>query len=143
MSIGFQVSFDAADPRALGQFWAVALGYVEQPPPDGFGSWEQFAHAVGIPDDEHDDLYAIVDEDGVRPRVLFQKVPEDKSAKNRVHLDVNVSVGLSDADERKKVIADKVEQLKSLGAEEGETFDEPSGYWTVMHDPEGNEFCVQ
>ena len=143
MSIGFQVTFDAANPRQLGQFWAVALGYSEQPPPEGFGSWEAFAESVGVPADRTENFYAIVDADGVRSRVFFQRVPEDKTAKNRVHLDVNVSVGILDAADRKKAISDKVDQLKTLGAAEGETFDDESGYWTVMRDPEGNEFCVQ
>lgn len=143
MTLGFQVTFDAANPEQLGQFWAAVLGYREQPPPDGFDSWESFADSVGIPDDGRDSLFAVVDPDGVRPRLLFQKVSDDKSAKNRVHLDVNVAVGIADAAQRKAAIAEKVEELRALGAAEEQTFDEPTGYWTVMHDPEGNEFCVQ
>jgi Glyoxalase-like domain len=143
MSVGFQVTFDAANTEQLARFWAAVLGYREMPPPDGFDSWDSFADSVGIPSDERDSLFAIVDPDGVRPRLLFQKVPEGKAAKNRVHLDVNVAVGITAADERKAAVAKKVEELRTLGASEEQTFDEPTGYWTVMRDPEGNEFCVQ
>jgi hypothetical protein len=146
MFMGFQVTFDAHDPAALSRFWALALDYVEQPPPPGHDTWEDFARSVGIPEDEWGDLAAIVDPNGAGPRVLFQKVPEGKTAKNRVHLDVNVGGPHgTPPEERKANVAAKVAALETAGATKGDTFDMPDrgDYWVVMRDPEGNEFCVQ
>jgi hypothetical protein len=139
MAIPIQVTFDAADPVALSRFWATALGYVEQPPPDGMASWDEWARRAGVPEDEWDDSAAIVDPDGVRPRLLFQKVPEGRTAKNRMHLDVNA--GTPDHD-RDRVEA-HVEKLVAAGADVQGRVEEHDQYWVVMTDPEGNEFCVQ
>ncbi len=147
MAHGIQVVFDAADTRALGRFWALALGYVEQPPPDGYDSWEAWATELGIPESEWDASYAIVDPGGDGPRVYFQKVPEGKSAKNRVHLDVKAGGERgTPMDERKHNVDAHVERLVAAGGTVHQVFD-PSGdrgegYWVVMQDPEGNEFCV-
>jgi hypothetical protein len=139
MSIGFQVTFDAGDPGALARFWATALGYVEQPPPEGWDSWEAWAAHMGIPADRMNDMAAVVDPDGQRPRLLFQKVPEGKTAKNRVHLDVNV--GAPDHD-RARVDA-HVARLTRAGGSVVAEREERGERWVVMADPEGNEFCVQ
>jgi hypothetical protein len=73
----------------------------------------------------------VVDPDGAGPRLFFQKVPEGKTAKNRVHLDVDVTAG-----------APRSEHATRCRARAQE-FDEPaSGFWIVMTDPEGNEFCL-
>ena len=143
MTHPFQVTFDANDTGRLADFWAFALGYEPQPPPPGFDTWEDFARDRGIPEERWDALAAIVDPKGVGPRVLFQKVPERKSGKNRVHLDVNAGAGISDPDERHLAVERRVRELLEAGASFGERFDEPTGYWVVMTDPEGNEFCVQ
>src|SRR4051794_18881343 len=90
MANRFQVTIDAAGPRALGAFWCEVLGYIEQPPPEGFDNWEDALDAFGIDRSDPDRAFAIVDPDGVGPRVFFLKVPEGKVAKNRVHLDVGV-----------------------------------------------------
>ena len=122
---------DAADPAKLAVFWAEALGYVVQPPPPGFDSWDAFAEANGIPPERRNDYSAIIDPDGAGPRFFFQRVPEGKAAKNRVHLDVHAGL-------------DAVDRLVALGATKVEEFDRgPMGRWVVMLDPEGNEFCVQ
>lgn len=76
MATQFQVSFDAADPAKLADFWAEALGYVVQPPPPGFDTWEAFAEANNIPAERWNDYSAIVDPDGTRPRFFFQRVPD-------------------------------------------------------------------
>src|SRR5205085_997876 len=89
MATQVQVTFDCVDPQGLGRFWATTLGYIEQPPPEGFDSWDAFLDSIAMPADERDRAYAVVDPDGTGPRLYFQKVPEDKTAKNRVHLDVN------------------------------------------------------
>ena len=132
MANSFQVTVDAADPRGLGAFWCAALGYVEQPPPPGFETWEDALDAFGIDRSDPNRAFAIVDPDGVGPRVFFLKVPEGKTAKNRVHLDVHVG------DERET----KAAELESLGATIVGRFDEPEGTWISMIDPEGNEFCL-
>ncbi len=143
MSTPFQVTFDANDPGALAEFWAAALGYVRQPPPPGFDTWEAFAMAEGVPEEEWDKLDAIIDPDGVLPRLLFQKVREGKTAKNRVHLDVHVGGGHdTELDERKRRIELEAARLVAAGATEIGRFDEPIGWWVVMQDPEGNEFCL-
>ena len=121
---------DAADPAELAGFWAEALGYVVQPPPPGFDSWEAFAEANGFPPETWNDYSAIVDPEGKGPRVFFQRVPEGKTAKNRLHRDVNAGV-------------EAVDRLVSLGATKVREFKDNKGHWVVMLDPEGNEFCVQ
>ena len=140
----FQVTFDARDPERLGKFWAAALGYVEQPPPGQFESWDAFLESVGVPADERDKAYAIVDPAGVRPRIFLQKVPEGKTAKNRLHLDVNVGAGLS-GPARRAAARKRADQLIELGATELQEVEDPrfDEYCVVMQDIEGNEFCLQ
>ncbi|MEV0084203.1 VOC family protein [Saccharopolyspora sp. NPDC050642] len=146
MGLGFQVTFDAHDPARLAAFWALALEYEIQPPPPGFESWEQFGRQVGLPEEKWDAFAAVMDPAGEGPRVFFQRVPEGKAAKNRVHLDVNVSrrgLALDKTAERRQIIAEHVERLKAAGATCVREVDEPNGYCIVLQDPEGNEFCVQ
>ena len=143
MAHTFQVTFDAADPMTVAEFWAEALGYIVQPPPEGFDSWDAFADSAGIPEEDRDNLAAVVDPDGAGPRLLFQKVPEGKAVKNRVHLDVNVTERGSSEEERRTVIDTEVARLVAIGATRLKDFNEPTGTWTVMRDVEGNEFCVQ
>jgi hypothetical protein len=134
MAAPVQVTFDAHDPLTLARFWAAVLGYVDQPPPDGFDSWDAFLDSVGVPADQRDTRWAIVDPDGAGPRFFFQKVPEGKTAKNRVHLDVNLGKDRLDA---------KDAELVALGATEHGRREELGSSWVVMRDPEGNEFCLQ
>lgn len=142
MAIGVQVVFDAANPARQAEFWAFALDYVVQPPPPGFDSWADFAESLGYPRD-WDGLSAAVDPEGIGPRLLFQRVPEPKSVKNRVHLDVNAS----GADARTEAGWAKVEaralELTEHGATVVREVNEPIGHHLLMTDPEGNEFCVQ
>jgi hypothetical protein len=142
MSENFQVTFDAAGPERLGEFWGKVLGYVMQPPPEGFDSWDAFLDSVDWPVDQRDAMYALVDPEGSKPRLLFQKVPEGKTAKNRVHLDVNVGAGLPH-DERKAKVRSRADEIVALGATELRAAEENGEYWIVMQDIEGNEFCVQ
>ena len=143
MSNPVQITFDANDIDRLAEFWADALGYVLQPPPDGFESWEAFLDERGVPEDERGRLAAIVDPAGAGPRILFQLVPESKTAKNHVHLDVNTSDQSTDRESRKMRVYAKVAGLESNGAVKGEEFVVHDAHWVVMQDPEGNEFCVQ
>ena len=134
MANAFQVTFDAASPRALGAFWCEVLGYIEQPPPPGFDTWEDALDAYGIDRSDPDRAFAIVDPEGAGPRVFFIKVPEGKEAKNRVHLDVHVGA---------EVMHARADELKGLGATFVGEYDEPEGHWITLRDPEGNEFCIQ
>lgn len=143
MAKPFQITFDAHDTAAQATFWAEALGYIVQPPPEGFSTWEEFASAVGIPEEDWGNLAAAVDPDGVQPRLLFARVPEDKAVKNRVHLDVNVTDSSTTLDARRTTIDTEVERLVTLGATKVEDRGDTTHTWTVMVDPEGNEFCVQ
>lgn len=144
MATQVQVVIDCADPGALAPFWAEALGYKVQDPPTGFASWEDFLRAQGIPADRWNSASAIVDPDGRGPRVFFQQVPEGKSVKNRVHLDLNVSGGPgTPLEERKKRVEAEVARLVAAGATAVGPVEEHGEFHVVMQDPEGNEFCVQ
>lgn len=145
MTTTFQVTFDCADPAALAGFWAEALGYQVPDPPAPHADWDAWATAMGIPPERWNDARAIEDPAGERPRIYFQKVPEGKVAKNRVHLDLNVGGGhATPLDERKRRVAAEVARLKALGATDQRGSIEQRGeFWVRMNDPEGNEFCVQ
>ena len=145
MATPIQIVFDTADPDREARFWAAALGYQVQPPPNGFVSWDAFLEKQGIPRERWNDASAIVDPDGKGPRVFFQRVPEGKTAKNRMHMDLNVGGGSSvPLDERKRRVDAEVGRLKALGAtDERGAMERDGEYWVRMNDPEGNEFCVQ
>ena len=83
MAVPVQIVIDCADPDRLATFWATALGYKKQDPPDGFESWQAFLAAQGIPEDQWNSASAVVDPDGAGPRIFFQRVPEPKASKNR------------------------------------------------------------
>ncbi len=145
MATRVQIVFDCADPARQAEFWLAALGYIQPDPPEGFASWDDWLRAQGIPEESWNDASAIQDPDGVGPRLFFQKVPEGKVAKNRLHLDLNVSGdhGVPVAERRPRVDAE-VARLKALGAtDERGAMDLRGEYWVRMNDPEGNEFCVQ
>jgi hypothetical protein len=127
MAIHWTLGGDATDPHRLAAFWAAALGYVAEPgydDPDGA---------------------SIVDPDGVGATTIgFLRVPEAKTAKNRVHIDIRVGGKPPwDITRRESLIRAKAAELTAAGAmavrEEfyGEHLDH-----TVMLDPEGNEFCI-
>lgn len=145
MSASIQLVFDTADPDGQARFWAAALGYVVQPPPEGFATWDDALRAWGVPEETWNDASAIVDPEGLRPRIFFQRVPEAKSAKNRMHLDINASGGPGvELEERKVRVDAEVSRLRALGASDERGAIEKDGeYWVRMNDPEGNEFCVQ
>lgn len=144
MATTFQLSFDAADPPALARFWAEALGYVAEPPPKGFESWEQWLVATKIPEDRWTSVATLVDPEGLRPRIYIQRVPEPKAAKNRMHLDVNCGGERGTPQEVRRARVDaEVERLVGLGALKVNEGGEFGQYHVVMRDPEGNEFCLQ
>ncbi len=145
MSTQFQVTIDCADPDRLARFWVDALQYAIPDPPDPHASWEDWAKAEGIPPERWNDVSAAEDPEGIRPRLFFQKVPEGKTAKNRMHLDLSASPGPgTPLEEKKRLVDAEVERLKALGAtDERGAIEERGSYWVRMNDPEGNEFCVQ
>lgn len=144
MATQVQVTFDCADPEALSTFWSAALGYRLQDPPEGFSTWEAFLADLGVPDDEWNSASAVVDPDGAGPRLYFQRVPEPKAAKNRVHLDLNVGGPLgTPLDERRATVDREVKRIADLGAEVVRAVEERGEFWVVMRDPEHNEFCLQ
>lgn len=144
MATNVQIVFDCADPDKLATFWAEALHYKKQDPPEGFPSWDDFLRAEGIPESQWDSASAVVDPDGVGPRIFFQRVPEGKVVKNRVHLDLNVGGPRTRPhDERRLRIDAEVDRLVQLGARKSRAVEERGEYFINMFDPEGNEFDVQ
>ncbi|MFI2411815.1 VOC family protein [Streptomyces sp. NPDC018947] len=152
MSRHLQITFDAHDPRALSSFWRDVMGYVHPGPPgvdlpegaDPLAAWDEFLERIGVPEEERNGRSAIEDPEGRGPRLFFQRVPEGKTAKNRVHLDVRAAPGLR-GEERMAALEAECERLVALGATRVRRFepDPPmSTGFLVMADPEGNEFCL-
>lgn len=149
MPLEWKVVIDAADPHAQAGFWSAALGYeIEDNSPlverllglgavpeaitttaHGRRAWLDLA-AVRHPDDPYDEESGT----GHGRRLLFPRVPEPKTVKNRLHLDLHAGPDRRDAE---------VARLEGLGATVLRKVAEPGGTWTVLNDPEGNEFCVQ
>ena len=145
MATGIQVVFDCADPNKQAAFWAEALHYQLPKPPGEFETWHDWARAQGIPEERWNDWASAEDPDGTGPRLYFQRVPEGKVAKNRMHLDLNVGGGRDvPAGERKVRVMAEVRRLKALGASDRRgAIEQDDEFWVRMNDPEGNEFCVQ
>jgi hypothetical protein len=144
MAIPIQIVFDCADPGVVAQFWAEALGYELQGPPTPTAAWLAWQDEQGVPEERRNDASAIIDPDGNGPRIYFQRVPEPKTVKNRLHLDVNASgpAGTS-AEERRARVDETVERLTALGATLVIARADYDEYYVTMLDPEGNEFDVQ
>ena len=146
------MTFAAHDPESLSRFWAAAMGYVNPAPPgqelapgqDVFEAWHDFLRGIGVPESEWGSASAAEDPDGEGPRLFFQRVPEGKTAKNRVHLDLRAAPGL-EGEERMAALEAEAARLVALGATRVERH-EPAAPMAaghlVMADPEGNEFCV-
>ncbi|MFE6484880.1 VOC family protein [Streptomyces sp. NPDC057757] len=148
-TLHWKLVIDAADPHAQADFWAAALGYQVE---DNSALVERLLGLKAVPVEltveSHGrrawrDLIAVrhpddpVEEEtgtGLGRRLLFQRVPEPKTVKNRLHLDLHAGA------ERRP---DEVARLEGLGATALREVKEPGGEWVVMTDPEGNEFCVQ
>jgi len=142
----FQLTIDANDPPLLARFWTQALGYQPVPPAEPDTTWNAHYRARLAGEPMFEDR--IFDPAGLRPPIWFQEVPESKAGKNRVHLDL-YPTGRDNAlpmDRRVEIVEAKVADLVGLGAsiERRTRYDDPDDpvYYVVMHDPEGNEFCV-
>ncbi|MQA97107.1 MAG: hypothetical protein GEV11_21595 [Streptosporangiales bacterium] len=149
MAVGWKLVVDSAEPLALARFWAEALGYTIEDHDalierlhgagmidesmftvvDGRKVWNHAA-AVRHPDDPVEEASGT----GLGRRVLFLKVPEPKTVKNRLHIDLHFGPERKDA---------AVKRLESLGATVVRAVEEPGSSHVTMADPEGNEFDVQ
>ncbi|MEV0319967.1 VOC family protein [Streptomyces sp. NPDC050658] len=148
MTLHWKLVVDANDPHAQAAFWAETLGYEVEDNSAlitrllGFGALAEsdvvdfrgrhaFRDLVAVrhPDDPYDEDSGT----GLGRRILFQRVPETKSGKNRLHIDVH-----SAPNEREREVA----RVEALGAAVLRREKQPGGEWVVMTDPEGNEFCV-
>jgi hypothetical protein len=142
----FQLVIDCAVPDLLARFWADALNYQLAPPPAGFATWNDFYRQLGVPENELvDGADRISDPDGRGPNIWFQVVPEAKTVKNRLHIDIHASGERTDPIEvRRSRVDAEAERLASLGATiTGALSEEGLDHYAVgMKDPEGNEFDV-
>ncbi|MFC9395733.1 VOC family protein [Streptomyces sp. NPDC057027] len=136
-----QVTLDCAEPARLAEFWCEVLGYVVPPVPEGFATWSEYHRS--LPAEERPVYFGCTDPTGAGPRVLFQRVPEGKVVKNRVHLDVRAGKGLV-GEERLATLEAECERLVKLGATHLKTLyaDGENESCINMQDPEGNEFCL-
>ena len=134
-----QIAFDAADPHRLARFWAAALGYDVEDHTDvvtallAAGRLREEEVLVDGDRRSFRDVTACRDPQGTGPRLFFQRVPEPKSAKNRVHLDLQVGADAA---------PDEVRRLVELGATVAWTTRDRGPVTTTLRDPEGNELCV-
>jgi hypothetical protein len=146
MTARFNLVIDCADPEPLARFWVAALGYEFQPAPEGFATWDDYWRDFGLPEEDlglGEDR--IIDPEGRGPRIWFQVVPEGKTIKNRLHLDIIASGGSEvPLETRKQRVDAEADRLSGLGAtvvrvqyEEG-----LDHYGIAMTDPEGNEFDI-
>lgn len=135
------MTFDCAAPRVVAEFWKAALGYADPPVPSGFDSWEAFE--ASLPGEMQGSSWACQDPHGVGPRLFFQRVPEAKTVKNRLHLDVRIAPGLS-GDARITALETEAIRLVALGATRLNLLpaDDEDEACLVMQDVEGNEFCL-
>ncbi|WP_119730607.1 VOC family protein [Thermomonospora amylolytica] len=144
MTVPFQITIDCADPGRMARFWAAALGYELEGPPAGFADWNDYWRSVGVAEEDlGDGADSIVDPEGRGPRIWFQRVPEGKVVKNRIHLDLRVGGGREvPLDERRRRIEAAAERLVLAGATRVRVLAEPGvdHYAIAMRDPEGNEF---
>ena len=146
MAVSYQLVIDCTSPEPLALFWADALHYVIAPPPSGFDAWHAFFRSIGVPEDELGGGSDIIqDPNGEGPRIWFQIVPEKKSIKNRIHIDVNASGGRgSSLDTRHERVEAEAARLVSLGATRLRAIvtEGLDHYGVAMADPEGNEFDI-
>ena len=140
MAHTFQVTVDSAAPHDLADWWAEALGWQNEPSDEAFiARMVRDGHAAESDTTRHRGVLvwavgaAIVHPDGAAPRMLFQRVPEPKTVKNRVHLDVRVG---------REQIEPEVARLVALGARELHRCSQGPSAWVTLADPEGNEFCI-
>jgi Glyoxalase-like domain len=131
------LTFDCADALRLATFWKLALGYIDEPPPAPFATREEWVMSFGEEPPSPEDGQWLCDPDGVGPDISLLRVPEPKTAKNRLHMDIKVPV--PESGDRWTAITAEAARLVAAG---GSVLVEDSPHHFVMADPEGNEFCV-
>lgn len=150
MENSWQLVIDCTDPRTMVEFWSQAMHYIPEPPPTPHTTWREYWQAMGVPDNElppgvGDVPESLIDPQGRGPRWWFQQVPESKSIKNRLHVDLLVGGGRSIPFEKRKItVNSEAERLVALGATIRSVMDLPEmdHFAVCMADPEGNEFDV-
>ena len=146
MAVSYQLVIDCSSPEPLARFWAEALHYVIARPPDGFDSWDDFYRSIGVSDDELGlGADRIEDPRGEGPAIWFQVVPEKKTVKNRLHIDLHASGGRgSSLEARRERVEAEAARLVALGATRLHTNVEEGldHYAVALADPEGNEFDI-
>ena len=116
MTTRWSLTFDCHDAGLMARFWTIALGYQESPPPQGWDTWQAWLQHFDVPEEEWGDGASLQDPQGVLPKVSFLQVPEPKTAKNRLHLDLQVTGGRHiDQAERGRIIETTVQQLLDAG----------------------------
>ncbi|MFF8554070.1 VOC family protein [Streptomyces sp. NPDC015501] len=139
MPVRIDLTLDCSDAQLLAAFWKSALGYVDQPPPPPFATREEWLAQFDLPEGETvDDGAWLCDPDSIGPRLSILKVPEPKTAKNRLHIDVRIAVHGIPAERWDRIRA----EAARLVAAGGSVVAEVDEHHVVMADPEGNEFCV-
>jgi catechol 2,3-dioxygenase-like lactoylglutathione lyase family enzyme len=143
----YQLTIDCHDAAKLVAFWQPLLGYEVPSPPEPFATWRDWYLSVGVPEDEieGDGTDRLVPVDGKGVAIWFQPVPETKSVKNRLHLDLRVSPGRSvSREQRRREIEPVVAQVEATGGSLIRWTEAPEAdhVYAVLADPEGNEFCV-
>jgi hypothetical protein len=128
----------ALTPARLAAFWKLALGYADEPPPAPFATREEWLREFGDPGDTADDGAWLHDPAGNGPRLSLLRVPEPKTAKNRLHIDIRIA-RIGDSTEQWAAVTETSVRLAAAGAT---VIQEYPGHHLVMADPEGNEFCV-
>ena len=146
MAVSYQLVIDCASPEPLARFWTEALHYVIASPPAGFDSWDDFYRSIGVSEDELGiGADRIEDPKGEGPGIWFQVVPEQKSIKNRLHIDLHASGGRDlPLETRRERVEAEAARLVALGATRKQAIVEEGldHYAVALSDPEGNEFDI-
>jgi catechol 2,3-dioxygenase-like lactoylglutathione lyase family enzyme len=135
--IDWQLTIDSRDPHALSDFWAEVLGYEPEDHHDQIKELLDAGHVSLDLTVQHHGRLSWVIGTGIRGagrRILFTRVPEPKTIKNRWHIDLNVG---------RDRIPDEIARIEALGGQQVREVEEWGQYHVVLQDPEGNEFCLQ
>lgn len=137
MAHRIDLTLDTADAPRLAEFWKLALGYVDEPPPPPYATREEWLARFDLPEDDGNGAW-LCDPDGIGPRLSLLDVPEPKVVKNRMHIDIRVSAK-GEPEQRWSLITDHVDRLTAAG---GTVVRVDDDHHVTMADPEGNEFDV-
>ena len=146
MAVRYQLVIDCADPELMVRFWAAALGYEVEPPPPGFATWDDWRRDIGLPESYlGTGADSIIDPAGGAPRIWFHALPDTKTVKNRLHLDIHASGGRDlPLEARRQRVDAEARRLCEIGATQTVVMatEGVDHYAVGMRDPEGNEFDI-